>query len=67
MGDDRRTARFPGQEKWLNLGPINGGLAQYNVTFEMINKRYESYQAQGFHSLSYFDIGDVCTHTITLK
>ena len=49
---------LPYQEKWENLGPINGGLAQYNVTFDMINNYYKNIQASGFHSLSYFDIGN---------
>ncbi len=49
---------LPYQEKWLNLGPINGGLAQYNVTYDMINRYYQRIQADGFHSLSYFDIGN---------
>ena len=47
---------LPYQEEWLNLGPINGGLAQYNVTYQMINNYYKRIQEQGFHSLSYFDI-----------
>ena len=49
---------LPYQDEWLNLGPINGGLAQYNVTYPMINKYYDQIQAAGFHSLSYFDIGN---------
>lgn len=49
---------LPYQDKWLNLGPINGGLAQYNVTFGMINEYYAKIQGSGFHSLSYFDIGN---------
>ena len=49
---------LPYQDEWLNLGPINGGLAQYNVTYPMIDKYYADIQAKGFHSLSYFDIGN---------
>ena len=49
---------LPYQEEWLNLGPINGGLAQYNVTYPMIDDYYAKIQANGFHSLSYFDIGN---------
>ena len=41
------------QEQWLNLGPINQGLQQYNVTFQMINDYYKGIQDAGFHSLSY--------------
>ena len=29
---------LPYQEEWLNLGPINGGLAQYNVTFDQVRR-----------------------------
>ena len=46
------------EEPWLNLGPINGGLKQYNVTYPMIDAYYRDIQAKGFHSLSYFDIGN---------
>jgi len=49
---------LPYQEQWENLGPINGGLTQYNVTFDMINTYYKKIQESGFHSLSYFDIGN---------
>jgi len=49
---------LPYQEEWLNLGPINGGLAQYNVTFAKIEAYYTAIQKLGFHSLSYFDIGN---------
>lgn len=54
---------LPYQDKWLNLGPINGGLAQYNVTYAMIDKYYADIQARGFHSLSYFDVGNWGTQT----
>jgi hypothetical protein len=37
---------LPYQDKWLNLGPINGGLAQYNVTFPMIDDYYEKIQSR---------------------
>lgn len=37
---------LPYQDKWLNLGPINGGLAQYNVTFQMIDDYYEKIQSR---------------------
>jgi len=56
---------LPYSEEWLNLGPINGGLAQYNVTYQMINSYYETIQADGFHSLSYFDIGNWGTEVTT--
>lgn len=52
-------------EQWLNLGPINGGLTQYNVTLDMINSYYVAIQKAGFHSLSYFDIGNWGTRTNT--
>jgi hypothetical protein len=48
----------PYQESWLNLGPINAGLPQYNVTYERINDFYVSIQAAGLNSLSYFDVGN---------
>jgi hypothetical protein len=35
---------LPYQERWLNLGPINEGLAQYNVTYDTINAYYERIQ-----------------------
>ena len=44
--------------KQHNTSPINGGLAQYNVTYQMIDNYYADIQAKGFHSLSYFDIGN---------
>ena len=56
---------LPYQEEWPNLGPINRGLSHYNATFDMIEARYRSYQADGFHSLSYFDIGNWGTRTTT--
>ena len=56
---------MPYQEKWENLGPINGGLAQYNVTFDMINAYYKQIQDKGFHSLSYFDIGNWGTRYVS--
>ena len=49
---------LPYMEEWPNLGPINGGLKQYNVTYKMMEAYYEQIQAAGFHSLSYFDIGN---------
>jgi hypothetical protein len=52
---------LPYEEEWANLGPINGGLAQYNVTFDMMDRYYEKIQQAGFHSLSYFDIGNFGT------
>jgi hypothetical protein len=48
----------PYQEQWLNLGPINAGLPQYNVSFERINAFDESVQAAGLNSLTYFDVGN---------
>ena len=56
---------LPYQEKWLNLGPINGGLAQYNVTYGMIDQYLARIQRLGFHSLSYFDIGNWGTRITT--
>lgn len=35
---------LPYQERWENLGPINGGLAKYNVTYEMIEQYYKDLQ-----------------------
>lgn len=49
---------LPYQSEWQNLGPINAGLDQYNVTFALIDSTYAGIQAAGFHSLSYFDIGN---------
>ena len=54
---------LPYMEEWPNLGPINGGLKQYNVTYKMMETYYEQIQAAGFHSLSYFDIGNWGTQT----
>ena len=51
----------PYAEPWTNLGPINTGLSQYNVTYEMVDSHYESVQQAGFHSLSYFDVGNFGT------
>lgn len=48
----------PSLLQWPNLGPINGGLAQYNVTYGKIDAYYRAIQAKQFHSLSYFDIGN---------
>ena len=31
---------------------------QYNVTFALIEAYYKRIQTEGFHSLSYFDIGN---------
>eukprot|EP00038_Savillea_parva_P010156 m.188310 g.188310 ORF g.188310 m.188310 type:complete len:848 (+) comp17384_c0_seq1:177-2720(+) len=56
---------LPYQDSWLNLGPINGGLKQYNVTYAKIEAYYQSIQSLGFHSLSYFDIGNWGTQTNT--
>jgi len=56
---------LPYQDEWLNLGPINGGLAQYNVTYRMIDEYLAQIQRQGFHSLSYFDIGNWGTRITT--
>lgn len=54
---------LPYMEEWPNLGPINGGLAQYNVTYQKMEQYYEQIQSAGFHSLSYFDIGNWGTQT----
>ena len=35
---------LPYQDRWENLGPINGGLAKYNVTYDMINAYYRDLQ-----------------------
>ena len=43
--------------EWRNLGPVNPGLPQYQVTVDKIRDYYERYQRAGLHSLSYFDIG----------
>jgi hypothetical protein len=48
----------PYQDEWLNLGPINAGLPQYNVTYARINDFYTAVQAAGLNSLSYFDVGN---------
>jgi hypothetical protein len=40
------------------LTATDGGLAQYNVTYAMIERYYAAIQDQGLHSLSYFDIGN---------
>jgi hypothetical protein len=48
----------PYQEEWLNLGPINAGLPQYNVTYGLISTFDYSVQAAGLNSLSYFDVGN---------
>ena len=56
---------LPYQTRWENLGPINGGLAQYNVTTQQMNSYYKGIQEAGFHSLSYFDIGNWGTRTDT--
>jgi hypothetical protein len=48
----------PYQDEWLNLGPINAGLPQYNVTYKRIADFDTSVQAAGLNSLSYFDVGN---------
>jgi SSS family solute:Na+ symporter len=48
----------PYQSSWLNLGPINAGLPQYNVTYALIEDFYQKVQAAGLNSLSYFDVGN---------
>ena len=48
----------PYQDQWLNLGPINAGLPQYNVTYARIAQFDESVRAAGLNSLSYFDVGN---------
>ena len=48
----------PYADDWLNLGPINGGLPQYNVTYAQIAAFDASVQAVGLNSLSYFDVGN---------
>jgi hypothetical protein len=40
---------LPYADWWLNLGPINQGLEQYNVTYARIDAYYAAIQAQGFH------------------
>lgn len=54
---------LPYQEEWLNLGPINGGLEQYNVTYATMETYYAGILNAGFKSLSYFDIGNWGTQT----
>jgi hypothetical protein len=48
----------PYQDSWLNLGPINAGLPQYNVTWARIAAFDAQVRAAGLNSLSYFDIGN---------
>jgi hypothetical protein len=48
----------PYQDEWLNLGPINAGLPQYNVTYGRIDDFDASVQAAGLNSLTYFDVGN---------
>jgi hypothetical protein len=48
----------PYTEEWLNLGPINAGLPQYNVTYGLISDFDQSVQDVGLNSLSYFDVGN---------
>jgi hypothetical protein len=48
----------PYAAKWLNLGPINAGLPQYNVSYESIAAFDMAVQAAGLNSLSYFDVGN---------
>ena len=48
----------PYAQEWLNLGPINAGLPQYNVTYSAIDAFDAGVQAAGLCSLSYFDIGN---------
>lgn len=38
---------------------------RYNVTYDMINNYYQTIQTEGFHSLSYFDIGNWGTEVTT--
>ena len=45
-------------QRWQNLGPINAGLPQYNVTYGRIEEFDASVQAAGLNSLSYFDVGN---------
>ena len=47
---------LPYQEQWLNLGPINGGLAQYNVTYSMIDSYYERIQVPACPRASLYDV-----------
>ena len=49
---------LPYQDEWLNLGPVNGGLDQYNVTYAKMDAYYKGIQDAGFHSLCYFDVGN---------
>ena len=48
----------PYQASWQNLGPINAGLPQYNVTYARIADFDAGVQAAGLNSLSYFDVGN---------
>ena len=48
----------PYQPEWQNLGPINAGLPQYNVTYARISGFDASVQAAGLNSLTYFDVGN---------
>lgn len=49
---------LPYMDQWTNLGPINPGLAQYNVTPADIVHAYTLARDAGFHTLSYFDVGN---------
>jgi hypothetical protein len=43
---------FPSHPPYPLLNP------QYNVTYNLIDSTYAAIQADGFHTLSYFDIGN---------
>jgi hypothetical protein len=57
----------PYADEWLNLGPINAGLPQYNVTYASIAAFDEAVQAAGLNSLSYFDVGNFGVSIDTTK
>jgi hypothetical protein len=48
----------PYADEWENLGPINAGLPQYNVTYARIADFDAQVQAAGLNSLTYFDVGN---------
>lgn len=48
----------PYEESWLNLGPINAGLPQYNVTYARIQNFELGVQSIGLNSLTYYDVGN---------
>jgi hypothetical protein len=52
---------LPYEEEWVNLGPINGGLAQYNVSYAMMDRYYEKIQQKGTVSVTGYSQAVLCT------